>query len=297
MEAVKDAYLEYVATMFDTYRVFKTPPALMGRGVHLKDCSEELRLQGLLEDWETCMHDELICIVGRRGSLGPELGRWLEAPRNMVLDRLEKLLLMGTPQRWEHLPGQSVFYRELHSIDGPTFGLLVGLDGSQPDLLASRMPEWSSCLLERLPRGSRVFAFGHRELVVLVSACTDPMGRALTSVAVDALGRFIADCDPAIRVRAAGASWPLDASSPVSFCRVLQQGWIDAVGLAEMEPGPTRRVYVVYASDRVKFRGGGDGNHDGGVGARVGGPDGPLSAGAARRLEDEDSWARRHNSH
>lgn len=106
MEAVKDAYLDYVATMFATYRVIRTPGSLPGGGLRLVDSSSELGQLHLMEDWESCLHDELICIIGRRGSLGCELGDWLERPRQIVHDRLERLLLnpksegvtIGTPR-------------------------------------------------------------------------------------------------------------------------------------------------------------------------------------------------------
>ena len=116
MEAVKEAYLAYVSSMFSAYQVFKTPPALARGGVQLSESSGIRASPRLLSPSEESMHDELILIVGRRGALGHELARWLEKPRAAVLSRLERLLLKPPEVIGEDLASQRALHHTLRAL-------------------------------------------------------------------------------------------------------------------------------------------------------------------------------------
>ena len=279
LEAVKEAYFAYIGDAFRGYRLCKTPPALSKTRVGLTDDSRELAHLGMtLSPYDACLFDELVCIVGHRDSLGRELAEWLEKPRALTLDRLQRLLLL--PQSEEQV-GQAEFLRTVREIarqrTASFAALFVHIESARG---------LEQVLEVELPKGSRAFTFSHCILAALVPETTELNVRWPTQKAVEALRKMLIQLEQPQRPCASVACWPTDATTVASLVLALQQGLQDARRLTDL-PGQTSPT-IVYASNWFEQHSDGSPGTNGGLGRlafrRPVDPD--LRGGNARRLED-----------
>ena len=280
MEAVKEAYLAYVSSRFDSYRVFKTPSSLAKVGIHLSSYLDDA--SGLVSRWEECVHDELIFIVGPRGSLGLELAQWLEKSRATTLSRLERLLLEAPEVPGEDLPSQASFHHSLKTLAQARKSRFAALRVELGN--ASGLgPLLQSCL----PPGSSVFAFTRSSLAALIPNCDELRVRWLTHRAAMSLTKTLIELEATERPAIGVASWPAHSPSLPMFVLSLQQALQDAIRVNHL---PSQKgSAIIYANDWVSHRTGSRPDEDGGAGAPVRGvgPNPNLRGGAAQRLGDE----------
>lgn len=282
MEAVKEAYLAYVSSTLDSDRVVKTPSTLAKVGIQLSSYLEDA--SGPVSRWEESVHDELIFILGPRGSLGLELAQWLEKPRAATLSRLERLLLESPYVPGEELPSQASFHHSLRTLaqyrNRRFAALLIELGNA-----SGLGPILQSCL----PPGSSVFAFTRLSLAALIPNCDELRVRWLTHRAAMTLTKTLIELEATARPAIGVASWPAPSPSLPIFVQSLQQALQDAVRVNRLpsQKGPA----IIYANDWVSHGTGQRPDDDGGAGAPVrgAGPRPKLRGGAAERLGEEGS--------
>ena len=240
MEAVKEAYLAFVAVSFSTYRVLKTPPeAVVPGSVIVANYSAEMRLQGITRSDEMCIFDELVCVVGRKNSLGPELGQWMERPRKATLSRLQDLLLV--PERPEQTAFLNTVRRWTQDPERVFTAILMEVGSSEglADVLASH-----------LPPGARAFKFSATTLAALAPRLSLAAARLFIPKAYVDLGKIMKGLDCGRVAAASVAPWPGDAPDGPQFVQALQQGLQDAKRL-ECGMAP----HIVYTSDWYSYGG------------------------------------------
>ncbi len=275
-ELIKEAYVDYVSTVFEGYRIWKTPVDV-GQGVN-RDFSDYLLAEGLITADDEVVQDELVCIVGASGSLGPEMAEWLEGPRHAVQTRLEELRAASDPDSEAFVVGQKAFRESLWAAARDS-RQIVGLMVSPVFEFA---PMSMSVAVERICRGLHPdacsFRFGPLKNVFLFKLGDEDVLRHLVHDALLFSGT--------LAFSGAVVRFGEDTLSPGTFCRLLQQGVMDAERLYKL-PGFTDHHSIVYAEDWIPQPSDDDDDGTDHCYAPLRNPDGPLSAGAARRLEDE----------
>ncbi len=278
-EAVKEAYLAYTSLSFSGYTLSKTPPALAKRGVQLSEDPRDLTLLGLSAPFDACLYDELVCIAGRRGSLGWELAAWLEKPRALTLDRLQRLWLLPSTEALSPLPNQTDFHRRLQELthqDSTQFvGLLIAVSPSDG---------LDEVLRSELPLQAKAFTFTDSILAALIPDSRELLCRWSAHKATEGLRKVLQQLNEPQRPVASVACWPDDVDSVPMMMLVLQQGLQDAKRLDEL-PGSNPPT-IVYASQWFRLPNPDDSTGPETLASRLP-PDPHLSGGHARKLEDE----------
>lgn len=279
LEAIKEAYLAYIADAFRGYRLCKTPPGLSKSRVGLtKDRQDLHHLEIPLFATDACLHDELVCIVGHRDSLGRELAQWLEKPRALTLDRLQRalLFLQSSPEQI----GQAKFFQKLrnlsHSGTACFASLLLHVESAAGLEFALRT---------ELPQGAETFVFSPSILAAIVPNITELNMRWPAYKSVEGLRKLLLQIGELHRPCVSVACWPADSSSVPQYVFALQQGLQDARRLNDA-PGHTSPV-VVYASQWLNHldENPGSGGENGRF-SPLQPVDPHLRGGNARRLEE-----------
>ena len=274
MEAVREAYLAFLATAFPSHRVRRTPQALSPRGIQRGESLPELVAANIAKLSEECLYDELACVIGPRGSIVDSLQEVMEGVRTLTQRRLEQLLLEPRTEQ-----SQTAFHQQMRTLvqeSVPFTGMLLEV---------GEVSGLASVARAELPTGGEVYEFTSSILAVLVPNCLEPRACWTAQRCRTSLSAVLRETGTPFDVAACVGCWPADFPTGPLLLQALQLGLSDAVSLN----ADTRSPRVVFARNSTA---GGDSDRppeeDGGAAtfSRTVGPVPDLRAGSARKIDD-----------